>query len=308
MVVFIILESVFAIVVYFIVYSTAGTLRIDFSLKDIRNILKFSLPLGLASVVGRLSVELDKLVIGRFFSTEDIAIYTNAAREMPVTIIASALTAVLMPRLVRLLRDKEYDDAVNIWGNSIEISFIIICFVSFGLIVFAPEVISLLYSEKYLPGVDVFRVYSLVLLLRVTYFGMILNSIGKTKFIFYSSILALIINVILNYIFYLIFGFIGPAYATFISILLVQMLQLFATAKSIDVKFTNIFPWAKLGKLLVINVILAFVFMFVKKWSHLDNILGGILEAIILGAIWGIIYLLVIRRNIIGNWKVLNKD
>ena len=308
MIMFIILESLFAIVVYFIVYGTAGTLRIDFSLKDIRNILKFSLPLGLASVVGRLSVELDKLIIGRFFSTEDIAIYTNAGREMPVTIIASALTAVLMPRLVRLLRDEEYDDAVNIWGNSIEISFTIICFVSFGLIVFAPEVISLLYSEKYLPGVDVFRVYSLILLLRVTYFGMILNSIGKTKFIFYSSILALIINVILNYIFYLIFGFIGPAYASFISILLVQMLQLFATAKSIDVKFTNIFPWAKLGKLLVINVILAFVFMFVKKWSHLDNILGGILEAIILGAIWGIIYLLVIRRNIIGNWKVLNKD
>lgn len=308
MIMFIILESLFAIAVYFIVYGTAGTLRIDFSLKDIRNILKFSLPLGLASVVGRLSVELDKLVIGRFFSTEDVAIYTNAAREMPVTIIASALTAVLMPRLVRLLRDKEYDDAVNIWGNSIEISFIIICFVSFGLIVFAPEVISLLYSDKYLPGVDVFRVYSLVLLLRVTYFGMILNSIGKTKFIFYSSILALILNVILNYIFYLIFGFIGPAYASFISIFLVQMLQLFATAKSIDVKFINIFPWSKLGKLLVINVILAIVFMFVKKWSLLDNILGGILEAIILGVIWGIIYLLVIRRNIIGNWKVLNKD
>ncbi len=307
MIMFIVLESLFAIVVYFIVYSTAGKLRLNFDLKDTRNILKFSLPLGLASVVGRLSVELDKLVIGRFFSTEDIAIYTNAAREMPVTIIASALTAVLMPRLVRLLRDKEYDDAVNIWGNSIEISFIIICFVSFGLIVFAPEVISLLYSEKYLPGVAVFRVYSLVLLLRVTYFGMILNSIGKTKFIFYSSILSLLINVILNYIFYLIFGFIGPAYASFISILLVQLLQLFATAKSIDVKFTSIFPWAKLGRLLAINTFLAVVFMLVKERLHVDYIIGSILEAILLGSIWGIVYLILIRKNIIANWKVLNQ-
>ncbi|GEM02101.1 Membrane protein involved in the export of O-antigen and teichoic acid [Halolactibacillus halophilus] len=307
MIMFIVLESLFAIVVYFIVYSTAGKLRFNFDLKDTRNILKFSLPLGLASVVGRLSVELDKLVIGRFFSTEDIAIYTNAAREMPVTIIASALTAVLMPRLVRLLRDKEYDDAVNIWGNSIEISFIIICFVSFGLIVFAPEVISLLYSEKYLPGVAVFRVYSLVLLLRVTYFGMILNSIGKTKFIFYSSILSLLINVILNYIFYLIFGFIGPAYASFISILLVQLLQLFATAKSIDVKFTSIFPWAKLGRLLAINTFLAVFFILVKEQIHVDYIIGSILEAILLGAIWGIVYLILIRKNIIANWKVLNQ-
>ena len=308
MIIFIILEALFSLVVYFIVSKTSGVLYISFDIKDIKNILKFSVPIGLASVVGQLSIELDKLIIGRFFSTEDIAIYTNAAREMPVTIIASALTAVLMPRLVRLLKDRKYDDAIRIWGNSIEISFIIICFVSFGLIVFAPEVISLLYSDKYLPGVGVFRVYSLVLLLRVTYFGMILNSIGKTKFIFYSSIISLILNVILNYIFYLIFGFIGPAYASFLSILLVQMLQLFATAKSIDVKFTKIFPWAKLGKLILINVFLAFVFIFVKKWSHLDYILGGILEAIILGVIWGIIYLLVIRKNIISNWKVLNQQ
>lgn len=35
MIMFIILESLFAIAVYFIVYGTAGTLRIDFS-KDIR--------------------------------------------------------------------------------------------------------------------------------------------------------------------------------------------------------------------------------------------------------------------------------
>jgi len=306
MIMFIILESLFAIVVYFIVYGTAGTLRIDFSLKDIRNILKFSLPLGLASVVGRLSVELDKLVIGRFFSTEDIAIYTNAAREMPVTIIASALTAVLMPRLVRLLRDKEYDEAVNIWGNSIEISFIIICFVSFGLIVFAPEVISLLYSNKYLPGVNVFRVYSLVLLLRVTYFGMILNSIGKTKFIFYSSIISLLLNIILNYVFYLIFGFIGPAIATFISLIIVIYLQLLATSISISIPMHSIFPWMKLLNIMFINVLLAFVFSGLKNIIHLQQFTGEIGESIILGFLWGVIYLGSQFKSIKSCWKELN--
>jgi O-antigen/teichoic acid export membrane protein len=306
MIMFIILESIFAIVVYFIVYGTAGTLRIDFSLKDIRNILKFSLPLGLASVVGRLSVELDKLVIGRFFSTEDIAIYTNAAREMPVTIIASALTAVLMPRLVRLLRDKEYDEAVNIWGNSIEISFIIICFVSFGLIVFAPEVISLLYSNKYLPGVNVFRVYSLVLLLRVTYFGMILNSIGKTKFIFYSSIISLLLNIILNYVFYLIFGFIGPAIATFISLIIVIYLQLLATSISISIPMHRIFPWMKLLNIMFINVLLALVFSGLKNIIHLQQFTGEIGESIILGFLWGIIYLGSQLKSIKSCWKELN--
>lgn len=304
---FICLESLFSLLVYFIVYRTSGKLSLDFNLHDINKILRFSLPLGLASVVGQLSVELDKLLIGKFFSTEDVAIYTNAAREMPVTIIASALTAVLMPRLVRLLRDKQYYDVIKIWGSSIEISFIIICFVSFGMIVFAPDVISLLYSDKYLPGVNVFRVYSLVLLLRVTYFGMILSSIGKTKFIFYSSVLALALNVILNYSFYLVLGFVGPAYATLVSILLVQVLQLLATAKSINIRFVEIFPWKKIGIILTVNGFFAAVFILIKEQIKLDTTLGSILESILLSIIWGIIYLIVMRKNIITNWKLLNQ-
>lgn len=308
MIMYVIVESLFAITVYYIAYNTAGKLSPDFDFKDIKNILRFSLPIGLASVVGILSVELDKLIIGKFFSTQDLAIYTNAAREMPVTIIASALTAVLMPRLVRLLRDKRYNDAIDIWGNSIEVSFIIISFVSFGLIVFAPDVISLLYSDKYLPGVNVFRVYSLILLLRVTYFGMILNSIGKTKFIFYSSILSLLLNLILNYSFYLIFGFIGPAYATLISISVVQILQLMVTAKAINIKFKKIFPWVRMAIITFINIFMAILFAIIKMQIGLDRITGNILESIILGTLWGIIYLIMVRKRILINWKVLNQQ
>jgi O-antigen/teichoic acid export membrane protein len=306
MIFFVSVEVLFSLLVYFVVCKTSGGIHISFDLKDIKSILKFSIPLGLASVVAQLSIELDKLVIGRFFSTEDIAIYTNAAREMPVTIIASALTAVLMPRLARLLKDKKYDDAVSIWGNSIEISFIIICFISFGLIVFAPEVISLLYSDKYLPGVDVFRVYSLVLLLRVTYFGMILNSIGKTKFIFYSSIISLFLNVMLNYIFYSIFGFVGPAVATFISMIIVIYLQLLATSISISIPMHSIFPWMKLLNIMFINVLLAFIFSGLKNITHIQQFTGEIVESIILGSIWGVIYLVSQLKSIKSCWKELN--
>lgn len=306
MMLFILLESIFSLAVYAVVYKNTGKLRLRFDLNDLVIILKFSLPIGLATVVGRLNIELDKLLIARFFTTEDVAIYTNAAREMPVTIIASALTAVLMPRLARLLKEHRYDDAVTIWGNSVEVSLILIGLVSFGLMAYAPEALALLYSDKYLPGVTVFQIYSLVLLLRVTYFGMILNSMGKTKFIFYSSVLSLVLNVILNYAFYLMFGFIGPAIATIIALTTVIWLQLLATSKSIGIPIRRIFPWLRLVRILLINAGFALVFYGLKQVLDLQVFVGQIGEALMLGAIWSGLYMGLQLKSIRASMRKLN--
>lgn len=306
MIMFIILESSFSFFVYILVSLTVGSIRVDFNMTDIRNVLKFSLPLGLAGVVGRLSIELDKLIIGKYFSTETIAIYTNAAREMPVTIFASALTAVLLPRIVKCFKDQNSIYAVSLWGDTILFSYIIIAFLSSALFVFAPEVITLLYSTKYIDGSDVFRVYSLVLLLRVTYFGMILNSLGKTEFIFYSSILSLLLNVVLSLILLRFFGLIGPAIATFISLFTVGLFQLIATARETTIPFGNIFPWKKLINISIINIGFGLLFAILKYKFSVEHLVGEVWESILLGLIWGNIYLLVQKRNLMKYWLRLN--
>ena len=76
------------------------------------DIFRYSLPMGLASVVGTVNVELDKLVIGRFFTTNEYAIFANASKELPVTMLATSLTAVLLPRLVRFLKEDKNREAV----------------------------------------------------------------------------------------------------------------------------------------------------------------------------------------------------
>jgi len=83
-------ESIFALSVYIIVKNIAGKIYFSFDKDLILRILNFSIPIGLATVVGTLKIEFDKLLIGRFFNTEQLAIYTNAAREMPVTFVAAS--------------------------------------------------------------------------------------------------------------------------------------------------------------------------------------------------------------------------
>ena len=303
---YLIVESIFAVVVYILVKKLSQRLYFSLDRKLIGSILKFSIPIGLASMVGRLSIELDKLVIGRFFTTEELAIYTNAARELPVAIISSALTAVLMPHLVRLLKENKNKSAVELWGYSITLSYIFISLVSFGVFTYATDVMTLLYSSKYISGSNVFRIYTLVLLLRVTYFGMILNSKGKTKFIFYSSLLSLILNLVLNYIFYKLFGFIGPAIATLLSIAIVQFAQLIATSKIVNITIKSIFPWKELAKITLINVVFSIAFFNLKSIVNLEYVFGSVGESLVMGLIWGTLYIGIMYKKIKISWNYLN--
>ncbi|MGB4310654.1 MAG: oligosaccharide flippase family protein [Bacilli bacterium] len=299
-------ESIFALSVYIIVKNIAGKIYFSFDKDLILRILNFSIPIGLATVVGTLKIEFDKLLIGRFFNTEQLAIYTNAAREMPVTFVAASITAVLMPQIVKLLKKDDKCKAVDLWKHATSLSYLIICFFAAGIFTYAPEVITLLYSEKYIPGVSVFRVYSIDLLFRCTYFGMILNSIGKTKTIFYNSVLALIINIILNFVFYYLLGFIGPAIATLVATLFSATFLLLSTSKTLNMSIKNIFPWGDIFKITIVNIGFCVVFFWAKNLLAVESILGEVIESILLGAIWGVIYFSLTFAFIKKKWLALN--
>ncbi len=308
MIVFISTQCLCTLSVYIIVSRLSGGLMIEYSKDMIKTILVFSLPIGLASVVGTINTEIDKLLIGYLMDTEQMSIYTNAAKELPLTIVASSITAVLLPRLTKMVKRQRIKEAVELWGYAIEIAFIVITVIVFGLITYADEVMTVLYSKKYLPGVGVFRIYTLNLLLRVTYFGIILNAYGETKKILYCSIFSLILNAILNPVFYQLFGMIGPAIATFISVLLILLLQLKMTSSITNISFSKIFPWKSAGSVLLINTFLSIAFFFIKRVIHLELYTGEIIESILLGTTWVALYLIIMRKHLMDRWYKLNSE
>lgn len=292
--------------VYIMVWNLEKSLRFWFDKQLIKTIFQYSIPIGLASITGTISIEIDKLMVGKLFDTESLAIYTNAGKELPLTIVAASLTAVLLPQLARLLKNNKIQEAIDLWGESIELSYIILAFCVTACIVFAPQIITVLYSEKYLSGTNVFRIYSMVLLLRVTYFGILLNSIGRTKFIFYCSLASLGLNVLLNYLLYLSFGFVGPAIATFCSISLVNILQLYVTGKVIGIKLKKLFPWEKLFQYSLINVAWGTSCYTIIKALHLGTSMKDILICIIMGCCVTALYFWAVRNNIKLCWRGLN--
>lgn len=285
MVLYVVVEGAYAIAVYILVAKYTGRLHWNIDKQLIRSVLSFSIPLGLASIVGTLNIEIDKLMIGHFLTTEELAIYSYASKELPLTIVATSLTAVLIPRMVRLFQQNRNEEAVAVWRDVNTISFAIMAFFGIGMAVFSREAMVILYSEKYAAGSYVFAIYSVGLLLKCTYFGMVLNTTGKTKIVLYSSIGTLALNCMLNYILFQIVGVVGPALATVLSSLIMGLYQLFFSAKLTKIPFSLIFPWKSIAILTLVNVALGVAFSIVHRL-----VFPGNWQAVVLAVLWAFIY------------------
>lgn len=306
--IYVLLELIFSFVAIKLSTLNIKKTKVKYSRKVVKKILYFSVPLGIASVVGTLTIELGKLIIGGFFDTEMLAIYTNASKEMPVTIIAASLTAVLMPQLVKLIKENKVIEAVNLWKITTTLSYMFMCFFTFYLFFNSREIITFLYSAKYLPGENIFKIYTLIILVRTTYFGMILNSTGKTKFVLYSSVFSLVINVILSYLLYYTLGFIGPAIATLISMFATAAFQLIASSKSVNVNFKSIMEWKEIMKITFINIILGLIMYNFKMVLYKGLQLNNLLIFLFISFIWGIIYVIIYRHSFFEKWNAINKE
>lgn len=310
MLVYMLATLAFAVFAVAWICSLAGKIRPTLDFKLIKEMLVFCIPMGLASVVGTLNAELDKLVIANYFTTAEYAIFANAAKQLPVTMLTDSLTAVLLPCIVRLMREKRSGDVVKVWSNAINVSFSVMCLIAGGLFVFAPDIMELFYSAKYATpeGVAVFRVYTTILLLRCTYWGMVLNATGKTKFIFYSACISMVCNIIGNVVFYHLFGFVGPAISTLLITIVINFVQLKFTTKILNVGMKRIFPWLNMLKLLIQTVVIGTVFWLIKNIMLSDVPKEySLIVSIGLGCIWAAVYCLVNYKMIRKNYSSLGQ-
>lgn len=202
-----------------------------FDLDVVKEILKYSIPMGLALMMGTLFKESDKLVIARLMDTETLAMYTNMSKQLPFEFIALAFTSVVTPEIVKLYYANKKKEVINLWSNYMKFGYISTWILCAGAIVCAKELLLFLYSDKYIAGLNVFIIYLVVEMFRFTYFGMILSATGHTKYILNSSIISLLTNIILNIIFYKTFGIIGPAIASLICVITMGSFQLMKSCK-----------------------------------------------------------------------------
>jgi len=254
---------------------------------------KYAIPVGFASAIGIVTINIDNLFISSYFSPSKLAEYVNGAMELPfIGIITGSVMAVLMPEFVSRYNKNKLNDVLKLWHSSITkvaiIFFPLMCF----LFIFSEEFMIVFFSEKYIQSADIFRIYLLQLPCRITIFGIILLSMNQTSFVLKSTLLCLLINLVLNFILINSLGVVGPAIATIISLYFISLLQLKKISSKLKSNMFQILPWKYLFSILLISLassLIVFLIDFNIIMDYFDSILINNISIIILG---GILYMI----------------
>ncbi len=222
----------------------------QFNLRDFRakvtfdpgfyqDIFKYSLPLGLSSIIGMLSIQLDKFVISSFFTPQDFAIFSIGATELPfISILANSVNAILLPNI-----SSDTTQMADIYRAAVRKNTLIIFPLTVLFFIFARPLITLLYTDTYLASVPYFKVYLLILPLRIATYGIIFMAMQKTRYIMFNSLLILGLNLILNLILVKVMGMMGAAVATVIVTWLSVGVYLFWIKYHLKLSLPALFPF-----------------------------------------------------------------
>jgi O-antigen/teichoic acid export membrane protein len=258
---------------------------------DLRDKIKYTLPIGLSMNVMEMSRYVDKIVVSNQSSPEDYALYARGAMEIPVIgIIANTLDNLLMPSFVQAYKDKRIDEIMVIWHGSIRLMAAFIYPCCLFLICSAPLLIPAIFSEKYIGSVIIFQIYTLGLLSRISTFDIIMRAIGQTKAIFWITLMAVITNLILTLTFMKLWGLIGAPIATVLTMLAMRLCYLKAITSYFNVGINDVFPWESILKSLAISCISSVPVLLLYQFTF--NVWGQLL---IMGMAFSLCYLVLLK-------------
>jgi len=254
-------------------FITIYALQLKGNFKSVINYNRFveqvtyCLPLGLSTFSGIIKTHLDKFIIASCYSTEKFAIYSRGAFELPfVAIIPYALSNLMMPKISLYHKERKVDIICNIWNMCLRRVALLFFPLFLFCFIFADQIITLFFTMSYAESVIIFRIYLCLLPFRLAAYRTILQSIGNTKPVFYSTLITLFANISLNLIFFKLLGFLTPAVATVISEIIGMAYMLYATKKSLNIYFMDLIPFKKLSQIFSINII------FILPMLYLANL------------------------------------
>ena len=225
-------------------------------LPHLMTMIAYSLPLALASMLGSIALQLDKVIVSSLRPPEEFAIYSIGAVELPlVGIITGAISAVILADMAGLCKNGQKVEAMALFRKGAVLSAMIMFPVTAFLMVYAREFIVLLFSQKYLDSVGIFKIYLGVLPIRIVMYGAALMALNMTRVVLFRSILDLAINAVLSIILVFSLGPYGAALATLIMLYVWCVpFNLHMIGKGFNCRWWETLPFYELIKVALISV------------------------------------------------------
>ena len=157
----------------------------------------------------------DRIMIKEICDESDAGIYSFAYQiASAINVLISAINGSRVPWTYEKLKSKTYDSLKQTTNALVIMMGAITVLVA----LISPEIISILGTEDYSVAVYVIPIVTLGVYYTFVYdlYASIEFYYGATKYVMYASIIGAILNLLLNFIFIPMYGFIAAAYTTLI--------------------------------------------------------------------------------------------
>lgn len=126
----------------------------------LKNQLKYSLPLGLASSTRVLVQQLDRLIILSFVSPALYAIYSIAFYGVPgLNQVYLSISQVYIPRMATAFKQNDSVGVIGLYHSMVTKTLSYTVPIVLVIILFADPIIPYVFSEKYIASIPYFQIY-----------------------------------------------------------------------------------------------------------------------------------------------------
>ena len=244
------------------------------------------------SIVFFLVTEMDNAVIGKMLGMEMLGYYVVAflLANLPVTYISRAASRLMFPAYAELQSRSEA--LQHSYLLSVRFVTAVTVPAAFGLMVLAPEIIGLVYGQKWMPAVAPLQILAYFGACRsiTSLNGYLLNGIGRPNVNFYISLLRFGLLPVLLITFTRNWGMPGAAAAVLVPIAIQLLLSLIAVCRFTGTQLLDVIK--SIGLWAVCSAAMAGVLFAVK--STLQITIPILIFLVLLGV--GIYLLLTGRR------------
>lgn len=195
--------------------------------RSIREHLKSILALFFSIAGVNIYINIDKLMLGNMRDMSSVGIYTYSENlaKLPYGIV-TALTAVMLPRISRLLADNDIAGGRRAASETMKVTMYIALPVCMGIAAIADTLIPWYYSREFLMCIPVTRMLIVIILL-IAWSGVVTSQclvpMKRDKELVYASGIAVVVNVTANLILITVLGIYGAVAGTVLTELVVTL-------------------------------------------------------------------------------------
>lgn len=185
---------------------------------------KFNIPLLPHYLSMTVLSSSDRIMISNMVGNEKAGIYSLAySISQIMTMFNTALLQTIEPWIYRKLKDKKVYDIAHVAYPC----FILIAVLNLLLIIFAPEIVTIFAPREYQEAIWCIPAVALSVFFTFlyTFFATFEFYYEKTKYIAVATMGGAVLNIVLNYIFINLFGYMAAAYTTLFSYILYAVLH-----------------------------------------------------------------------------------